>query len=71
MSKLEDFQDIPYEDEPRYTLNDVQEMVQRAKEEAKMDYYLDKIKSLEIEKEFYKSTIKVIFQNLKHFGGAK
>ena len=26
MSKLEDFEDIPYEDEPKYTLNDVQEM---------------------------------------------
>lgn len=63
MSKLEDFEDIPYEDEPRYTGAEVQEMIKNAEERITKKYLLDKMNILEKEKNFYKNTIMAILQN--------
>ena len=63
MSKLEDFEDIPYEDEPRYTEAEVQEMIKNAEERITKKYLLDKMNILEKEKNFYKNTIMTILQN--------
>lgn len=63
MSKLEDFEDIPYEDEPRYTGAEVQEMIKNAEERITKKYLLDKMNILEKEKNFYKNTIIAILQN--------
>lgn len=69
MSKLEDFEDIPYEDEPRYTAADVQRIIKQTEIKLRNNYMCDKLKYIEKEKEFYKNTVMAIFQNIKHFGG--
>ena len=63
MSKLEDFEDIPYEDEPRYTGAEVQEMIKQRETELKNNYVFDKLKYIEKEKDFYKGIIMTILQN--------
>lgn len=70
MSNIEDFEDIPYEDEGklRYTAKDVQEIIRSEREKAKQYYDFERLKYLEAEKEFYKSTIKTILTK-KYFGG--
>ena len=75
MSNLEDFEDIPYEEEYKndagYTESEFNARVKYAEEKIRGKYVLDKMQNLEKEKEFYKETIRAIFQNMEHFGGAK
>ena len=67
MSKLEDFEDIPYEEgyanELRYTEKDVQEMIQKTEEKVRNNYAFDKLKYIENEKDFYKGIIENILRN--------
>lgn len=69
MSKLEDFEDIAYEDEPRYTLKDVQKMIKQTETELKNKYVFDKLKCVEEEKDFYKGIIHAILQNKEYING--
>lgn len=72
MNKLNDFEDIPYEEEYlkelRYTEKDFQEMMEKEKQKIKNEYIIERMQDLEKEKEFYKQLIRSIFET---FGGRK
>lgn len=54
MSKLEDFEDLPYEDEKRYTPKELEEYIkiEKDKQREEFDYTVSKIKE-EYEKKIY------------------
>ena len=64
MSRLENFENMPYEEEyeneTRCTEEDIQTMIKQSEIELKNNYILDKLKYVENEKEFYKSIIRII-----------